>query len=237
MSKKPCKSEEAPVTQDGLQEPTSRLTARTGVGQGVGVPRKVIEPSAASEPEVLPPTMEPGVRLMKTKQGVRDALKKVDEQRAKAGKPIGLAETWDELQQFFDTNEMIRLNLTQNQVHIQETQRRYYEYVERAEKRLNDLLDETEDFDKWQEEDKRLTTEKERRGKHVSDLMRLSTQLAKEYRSCALQQVYTVNISKVKQFQTIVEGAIHRNVHDEETLKAIQSDISDAMQAIFPVKA
>ena len=57
--------------------------------------------------------------------------------------------------------------------------------------------------------------------------------MAKEYRSCLMQQEFIVHIIKVQQLLMGIRASIDANVHDLNVLNAIKADMKELNRELF----
>jgi hypothetical protein len=162
----------------------------------------------------------------KTRAEIRKTLMKTDK---------GLVVIWDELNDLADSNEMIRMNMNQMQVHFQNAQQEFWGRKAKNDKELSDLLENPDKYDEYKAKMEQYAADDEKARKHITDLARITANLAKEYRQCAMQKKYVVHLVKVRQLILVVQAAIHQHVHDQNTLNAISRDIQEAVIAMFPI--
>lgn len=142
-----------------------------------------------AKPEVdtsLAIAIEQGTEFRKR---IKDILAVADDQSALIGKETSLEKMWEEVCQFTDTNEMVRMNLQQIQIIFQEQFDKYYkrkaehdlmlkEVLDKGEEYVNDYVEMQASFAKEQSEDIRM----------IMELSQRVEGMAKEYRQCALQK-------------------------------------------------
>jgi len=182
------------------------------------------------------------VALGKTRSNMRGRLVETDEACG-----THLADCWDEITAIQDSNDMVRLNIQQTQLVIQDHFN--YMYKRRAEnaKRLADFLDlsvqaatdkeRTRLVDVYVQEKDRLLKQEESDKKTLQQLTRTQTALASEYRQCAMQKRYSVHISVFQKFALSVRNRLHMEVTDPGILKRISEGIAQDMVEHFPVGA
>jgi len=145
---------------------------------------------------------------------------------------------WDELSKETDTNEVIRLNIIQEQMHIQRLEQEYLYKLEQDRNDLLDLLGETDESKNYYRTEKeRLEGLRRLDRKELTDMKKASVLLCKEYRSCLMQKKYYTHMGTVQRFALAIQAVIHENIHDERLLKVLSDGIGRATQALFPVDA
>jgi hypothetical protein len=175
-------------------------------------------------------------RLAVVNRNMEEGLSKV---QGKAGEM--LLGIWHDLRENQDVNEHILNNLNMNQLHIQAAERKFWERKAENDKKLNELeeqlVEKPELMSEYRAELERIDKEETRHYKYISDLMKSSTTFAKEYRQCAMQRKSSVDIGKVELLKSMFVAAVHRHVHDSETLQAIAQDIRQACLELLPVSS
>lgn len=197
--------------------------------------RTIEEPSM----EVAAPPSDPTDILKTTRDKIREQLARVDQGAGKLEGDSSLALFWDDLTQFADTNQIILLNIQQVQVMLQDMQQRFWANRIRNQDRLIELANKEDKGceDTYIKEKNRCEEQEREDVIRIEKLSRIVKDLAKEYRQCAIQKKHVITLIAVHQFRMSVEAAVHRNIRDPETLKAIAADIREAARVLFPIAA
>jgi len=172
--------------------------------------------------------------LLRTREDIKNQLALVDKTNKDTLQPTNLETLWDELCGFADTNDMIKLNLQQIQVYIQQAWQRYWRYRAEKDAELAELA--TEDPASWDEQSRMAESYLNNLCKNISNLMRTATSLAREYRSCNMQKKYMIHINKIEVLKMIFTSAIHKHIHDNETLGAISKDVQEGVNNLLPME-
>ena len=193
-----------------------------------------LEQAVAKTEDMKPP------QLVGVSRSIKNTLAVADSRNAENGTGgVSLEQIWDEVCEFTDTNEMVRINLQQIQVMFQEAFSRYYSDKVGRENMLKIVekkVSESSEFIEQFIDLKRLYAQEEAdQMKVITTLSSRVEGMAKEYRQCALQKKWVVHIALVIQFKLAVESAIHRNISDPQVLSAISEDIRQAAMELFKV--
>lgn len=148
-----------------------------------------------------------------------------------------LAQVWDELESIGNTNDLVKYNLQQAQVHLQQEQARFYaneafkkdlllEIAKGGQSRADDLADQVKAADKRTKDSQ----------DYMIKLMNTTTAMAKEFRQCTMQQKYIVHMVQVQQFLIGLKASLHRNVRDVDALNQISRDMSQMAASCFSVR-
>lgn len=168
-----------------------------------------------------------------TKKYIRDLIVQHDP---------ALAEVWDELESIGNTNDLVKHNLQQAQIHLQQEQARYYGLETRMIEHLKAIAEAAKDENNEIAKNKvdilireRNDTQKQlaKSREYIIKLMNTTTSMAKEYRQCMMQQKYIVHMVQVQQFLLALKASLHRNVRDVDALNAISSDMSEMSSSCF----
>jgi len=186
-----------------------------------------------SLPDKLVPEANPGLAAASDENMLEAAHDRIRAQLPEKYHPM-----WDHLADIRDTNESIRLHMTQMQMQMQVAYAEYWERKKHMDEELLDAIDAdgygSEGYEKKLE---KISKEQESAQKHMTQIVRVHSSLAKEYRQCAMQKRYTVHITLVSQLIMAVQAAIHQHVHDQTVLNAISTDLERSMSALFPMGA
>ena len=168
-------------------------------------------------------------------------LAEVDAKAKEMGVDSDLLDQWHILKSFKDVNEMVRLNVQQMQIIMQEQMNYYLNHKNRIEKEIKDLLDQAmehpETLDMFMAQREQLNNERNNLVDGIANTSRTIGALAKEYRQCALGRKFFVHIAAVEQFSIILRGIIQRYMKDPKLLKAVSEDIRVAVKDCFPANA
>lgn len=177
----------------------------------------------------------PDGTLTKTKGYIREVIGESDPK---------LLEVWDELEKVSNTNEVIKFNLQQAQVHLQQEQVRYYILDAKVQQEMQKITDtvglidsvgpDAAEIQIKAHESCRKSLEQSR--KYILSLGLSVTAMAKEYRQCMMQQEFIVHIVKVQQLLMGIRASIDANVHDLNALKAIRADMKELNRDLFGVR-
>ena len=175
---------------------------------------------------------KPKGSLTKTKSYIRDVIGESDPK---------LLEVWDEIEGDIDTNEVIKFNLQQAQVHLQQEQVRYYTLDAKVQATMEKITDKIDLIDTVGPDEADIqikaheTCQKSlaQSRKYILQLTASVTAMAKEYRSCLMQQEFIVHIIKVQQLLMGIRASIDANVHDLNVLNAIKADMKELNRELF----
>lgn len=187
---------------------------------------------STSTSEVMGPDAEnssdPSV-LKSTRENIRRILAERDD---------GLVAVWDELSDFQDTNRLILFNMQQTQTHIQQTQEEFYGMQRRHSSILEQIIEKGEEhFHEYNMRKQEFDKDEREMRKHIMDMMKNVTALAKEYRQCAMQKTSYYHKTLVMEFFLALRSAVMSHVHDEKTLSAISRQMAETCQSLFPTSA
>ena len=158
-----------------------------------------------------------------------------------------MAERWKEIVAVHDANELVRLNIQQTQIVIQEHFDRMVRRRALNDKRLADLMDasikaeddkkRTRIVDTYCEERDRALKEERADMQVFQNLTRTEVALASEYRRCAMQKRHNVHISIFQKFALALRNRVQMAVRDPKILQQIAEGVADDMREHFPVGA
>lgn len=167
-----------------------------------------------------------------------DVLKKADDNAKSLGLQSDLVSRWQMIVRFKDINELVRHNVHQMQIVMQEQYEYFLQRKGRIEKELDELLEAAmsspEGMDMMLTQRTKLDKEKNDMIIGMQNTARTIAALSKEYRQCALMRAFFVHVSQVSEFSTMLKGVITSAIQDPDTLKKIASGIEIATQKCFP---
>lgn len=165
-------------------------------------------------------------------------LADVDAKAKQAGLQSNLAEQWSTIKAFKDVNELVRHNVHQMQVVMQEQMAYFLEHKNRVEKELDELLEqamsEPATMELFMSQRDKLNTERNNLIMGLGSTSRTIAALAKEYRQCALGRKFFVHIASVEQFSVIVRGLIQKYIQDPVALGKVANELRGAVKDCFP---
>lgn len=196
-----------------------------------------------TEPTVIPDVIrddevDVNVAIRDQNNSIRQMLSDVDSTRAD-GAP-SLLDTWDRISQFRDLNDLVKTNMLQIQHMLQEAFEEHQRTKILDNNRLRDLKDKAKEDPKYasdyEKESQFIRMQRNEERKNIERMAAASTNLAKEYRQCAMQRAMFVHVALIQQFAILIAGSIQRNVKDPNAWKAISEDIQRFKRMCFPAQ-
>lgn len=166
------------------------------------------------------------------------ALREVDEKAREKGIESDLVEQWKMITSFRDVNELVRMNVHQVQVIMQDQMSYYLNHKNRIEKEMEDLLNQAmehpETLEMFMSQREKLNNERNNLLTGIANTSRTIAALSKEYRQCALGRKFFVHIAAVEQFSIIVKGLIQKYLQDPVVLMKVSNELREAVKDCFP---
>lgn len=165
-------------------------------------------------------------------------LKEVDEKAKQNGMQSDLVEQWRLITSFKDVNELVRVNVNQMQIVMQEQMSYYLNNKNTIEKEIADVRDlamaHPETIDVFMAQLDRLNGERNNLINGLATTSRTIAALSKEYRQCALGRKFFVHIASVEQYSIIVKGIIQKYTQDPVVLGKVAEELRLAIKDCFP---
>ena len=148
-----------------------------------------------------------------------------------------LAQVWDELESIGNTNDLVKYNLQQAQIHLQQEQARYYGLEARIREHLHKIAACGPEEAKLLMSERAIAQKEAAKSReYMLKLMATTTAMAKEYRQCMMQQKHIFHMVQLQQFLIGLKASLHRNVRDVDALNAISEDMSRMASSCFSIK-
>lgn len=168
-------------------------------------------------------------------------LREVDEKAKAQGLESDLVQQWQMIRSFKDVNELVRMNVHQIQMIMQDQMAYYMSHKVKIEKEMQDLLDQAllhpETLELFMAQREKLSIERHNLINGISATSRTIAALTKEYRQCALGRKFFVHIAAVEQYSIIVKGIIQKYLQDPALLSKVSNELRTAIKGCFPANS